>query len=1246
MSTPNLTAVTPAKSFKWLLVAAQIAFLAPFSNAATVTCPEDVTIQLGVDACGIIVNLNSLEFETTVPLVDTVFFPASNSVFPIGNTQVTMLTANVNGEVQACVFHIIVLDYVGPEVVCKPSISLSLNGNCERMVTASNVLLLGFNGCPSNFALFRVGPGGTLGPPYITAYDIGSQVTIRTVQPLTGEFCETSVTVFGGTPPSFTCPPDVTIVCNLPADSAFTGVPILDGCYENLQLSYTDELTPADCPDSFAYQIIRLWKGTDPYGNMEFCEQIITAEKFDVNLVTFPPNRDGVEAPALVCSDTLDWEMVADPEESGFPVFNGFPPNLSPHCKISVNYTDFETNICGESWEIKRVWKVVRTCTPFITLLDTQIIKILDPNPPVFSLPDTIYFSVLPDCADSLLLPAANILSECSAYSVLIETPWDTFYTNSGILYLDSVPQGAYPLHYAITDACFNTASKNPILLIENGTFVKCPPDTTFNCDYYNDTINIALQLGNTAAAQLIGNPTYYANCSFPVSEVDSFYLNSCGVGTVKRFLTNAGAANPVTCAQTITVTPASDFEVLFPEDVAICTTLAAGQTGDPTLFNVSCENVTINHTDSIVLGSLAGCFTAYRTFIVKNTCTFNGDTSLPDPQVDIRRYADGGDGYLEYTQVIEVNNTAGPTFPNGCAINDIYLPDSLCSVPFTVPSPVDIACGGNPTLQVSGDVGNTLGGSLSLPIGNYSVVYTSTDDCGKSQTCTTSFKVLDKSAPKAKCKAPFTIEPMSVLTPIQLNNGSFDNCPFLEFSFSKDSVNQSRVFPCCTNGTYPVTLWVTDASGNQDSCHTFVVVEPDTVVCVCNISLSGTIKTEDGKGVSDVRVVAHSSAGDSDTIFTGPSGGYSFTVLPGLDYSISVDKNDFFLNGVTTFDIVLLSRHILGISSLNSPYKIIAADANRSNTVTTFDAVEIRRLILNITTAFPNNTSWRFIGAGHVFPNPVNPFQTPFPEIINITNPQSNMPTLDFIAMKVGDLNNSVDPLMFAGGASDRENGVPVHVKMPNLVLEKNQEYDLPVLVDQALAGFQFALYFDKNHIQLTGLDPQLGSADNYVCSPAEGLVKTSWSSATAAQNTKGNPVIFTLHFKAKSNGRLEDFTKIDKALMPAEAYDPSLEVHGVELLFESPPDRASQVFQCYPAQPNPFDKSTTVGLYLPDGSDVTCRISDTSGRMVWSSTSIFGEGYHELVINNTDLPGTGVYLLNIETIFGSSSQRLVLSK
>ena len=83
----------------------------------------------------------------------------------------------------------------------------------------------------------------------------------------------------------------------------------------------------------------------------------------------------------------------------------------------------------------------------------------------------------------------------------------------------------------------------------------------------------------------------------------------------------------------------------------------------------------------------------------------------------------------------------------------------------------------------------------------------------------------------------------------------------------------------------------------------------------------------------------------------------------------------------MTTYDLVLINKHILAIEPFNSPYKMIAADANVSGSITSFDVVALRRLILGLDTALIANTSWRFVNKTFIFPNLNNPFQTAFPD-------------------------------------------------------------------------------------------------------------------------------------------------------------------------------------------------------------------------------------------------------------------------
>ncbi len=175
--------------------------------------------------------------------------------------------------------------------------------------------------------------------------------------------------------------------------------------------------------------------------------------------------------------------------------------------------------------------------------------------------------------------------------------------------------------------------------------------------------------------------------------------------------------------------------------------------------------------------------------------------------------------------------------------------------------------------------------------------------------------------------------------------------------------------------------------------------------------SVSGNVSTYTGVPLPNCKV--YISGGTSGYIFTDAAGNYSFPNIPaGGNYTITPVRDTNALNGVSTFDLVLISNHILGTQALDSPWKIIAADANHSNSVTTFDILETRKLILGIYPQFPSNNAWRFFPAGITFGNPNNPFASALPlENILINNLQGNFTDGGFKGVKVGDVNNSVVP-------------------------------------------------------------------------------------------------------------------------------------------------------------------------------------------------------------------------------------------
>lgn len=228
------------------------------------------------------------------------------------------------------------------------------------------------------------------------------------------------------------------------------------------------------------------------------------------------------------------------------------------------------------------------------------------------------------------------------------------------------------------------------------------------------------------------------------------------------------------------------------------------------------------------------------------------------------------------------------------------------------------------------------------------------------------------------------------------------------------DSSQKELKFTCFdANKLIIVELHAWDKNGRDGFCTTFVEVQNKNMVCFDEFGfrIYGQVSTEGNVGVQNVTMDlfgGHQAPKNTKTINTGTYALVNLNRDDGYTLIPKLDENP--LNGVSTFDISLIQRHILGIQVLNSPYKMIAADVNNSRSITTLDMVQLRKLILGLDTKFTHNRSWRFVDAAYVFPDPANPWRPAFPESSSIASWRPN-PSTNFVAIKIGDLNSSAKP-------------------------------------------------------------------------------------------------------------------------------------------------------------------------------------------------------------------------------------------
>jgi len=171
--------------------------------------------------------------------------------------------------------------------------------------------------------------------------------------------------------------------------------------------------------------------------------------------------------------------------------------------------------------------------------------------------------------------------------------------------------------------------------------------------------------------------------------------------------------------------------------------------------------------------------------------------------------------------------------------------------------------------------------------------------------------------------------------------------------------------------------------------------------------SIQGQILTPDTTGISGVDILVDGEAMTQTDL----AGNYLIENLSvGKNYEIEPNKNINSINGTSVQDLILIQKHNLNIEAFKSVYDIIAADVNNSKRISVMDLIELNKVILGRSTAFSNNTSWRFVPTSFETQgiDLIN-FDFEFPESVEL-RVQVNNNSINFTGIKIGDVNDSVN--------------------------------------------------------------------------------------------------------------------------------------------------------------------------------------------------------------------------------------------
>ncbi len=528
-----------------------------------------------------------------------------------------------------------------------------------------------------------------------------------------------------------------------------------------------------------------------------------------------------------------------------------------------------------------------------------------------------------------------------------------------------------------------------------------------------------------------------------------------------------------------------------------------------------------------------------------------------------------------------------------------------------------------------------------------YRVEWEVRDGCGNSSTATSLIVFNDVAAPVPLCVQGTTTAFLQPENEVKIyakdfDLGSYDACSDILFTIVGRGAEPLKPGQIAFEDQHSITLecqvfvdvaqldvWVWDSSGNGRKCPVNVVInescEDEDEIPEGSALITGFIQTETGIGIETAEVSIHTTAPEYPvTTNTSSGGAYSFINNPfGLDYELDVYKTGDYLNGVSTADLLAIQKHILNQESLDSPYKLIAADVNNDQKVSALDIINLRNVILGLSRRFSNNTSWRFIDAAFEFEDPQNPW--PFTEKIYIDRLREAMLDQNYVGVKIGDVNGNVQANSILQSNPRRLHEVELSTIDQDFA--ESEIIRVPIYsAEQQLNGFQFTL----EHPQLSLLDIEKGSINITEANLGRHTDMTTFS-YYGSDTQVTNDALFTLVFETRFEGALSTILTLSSAITIAEAYEvKSNVVNGLALHIISEDMPGIELHQ---NTPNPFSESTYIEFYLPASMSAQLIIYTVQGQQLLTIDQVFEKGTHQIKIASDLFSTSGIYYYELKT-------------
>ncbi|MEL7159426.1 MAG: T9SS type A sorting domain-containing protein, partial [Bacteroidota bacterium] len=533
-----------------------------------------------------------------------------------------------------------------------------------------------------------------------------------------------------------------------------------------------------------------------------------------------------------------------------------------------------------------------------------------------------------------------------------------------------------------------------------------------------------------------------------------------------------------------------------------------------------------------------------------------------------------------------------------------------------------------------------------NVPVGNHAIRVRGADGCGNVDVEIIEFCVTDQKAPTPICIGQLTVTLMPngdgtgmaaiwandfIASDVEDCSGEVTYSIYTEAEaqvpgFDPEPGRDGLILDCDSDATLQVRVYAFDPEGRGDFCSVFTLVQAADNACDVggNANIQGLITTEKGTAIANVAVTIDELT-EQLLANTDEEGQFTFNDMDlGMDYTLDANRDDYINHsqGVSTFDLVLITRFILGLDDDISSYQRLAADANADGSISVQDIISIRRLILVLDDAYRSNTAYRFVDAGFNFPVPENPWATSFPEVVNINNLPGNEFEADFIGIMIGDVDGTGLDNVRGRSADTRT----LQTTDRALIAGNTYVVELTAASAAGLSGVQGTIDFGSAVTVTNVLDDvttQLTPAELNATRMERGQLAFSFHDLAGLA---ADVPVLRLEITAHENTRLSEVLSFNDDLVFTEGYTATDDPVGLAFTFVADTDFVAERNELGQNLPNPVAATTTVPFRLTEASTVILEVRDLNGRLLTTRTREAASGNGNFLLNRKELGAAGV--------------------